>query len=82
MFMGARVEKGSHALKLIVNNSLGPILNAKIHSGQPQHWKIIEASTHLDAYFKSSFQVHNGSFMAFMARAWLLIDNFKISINR
>jgi hypothetical protein len=35
MFKRARVEKGSHAPKLIVNNSLGLILNAKINSGQP-----------------------------------------------
>ena len=50
MFMGARVEKGSHAPKLIVNNSLGLILNAKIHSGPAartirltplEHWKIM-----------------------------------------
>ena len=46
MFMGARVEKGSHALKLIVNNSLGLILNAKIHSGQPQYLEIIDESTY------------------------------------
>ena len=34
MFKGAHVEKGSHATKLIANNSFGLLLNSKINSGQ------------------------------------------------